>query len=67
MCNFNEIYLFMDVYKTLNYFTKQLPHSADIVTEASVNVVSQRTLLTEFHLHVTSRIFNVKRNQIIKT
>jgi len=42
--------LFMDVYETFNYFTKQLPHTTNIMTETGVNVVTQCTFLTEFHL-----------------
>jgi len=64
MDNAVNIYLFVDVHETFHYFTKQLPNTTSIVTEASADVVSQCALLAELHLQNTACIINLKSNLI---
>jgi len=59
-----KIYLFVDVNKTFNYFTKQLPDTTNIMTKACIDVVTKGVLLTKFHLQHTARVTDVKSNQI---
>jgi hypothetical protein len=45
------MYLIMNVHQAFNYLTKQLPDTAHITVQPSVDAVTQSALLAEFHLH----------------